>query len=104
MDSDSAGKISGVYVIWYDEFYINTVYVGQGAIADRIAKHQKDPEIQNYSNTYKLYFTCAEVAKEYRDGVERYLADELEPLVGKRHPDAHPIRVNLNFYLNHRST
>lgn len=87
----------GVYMIGYesDKGSIYTIYVGQGDIAERLAEHRSDEKISTYSKRGTLYTTGANLSKSYRDGVERYVADQLKPLVGSRHPDVTPINVNL---------
>ena len=86
---------SGVYVIWHGGQTPKVVRVGQATVfRDRLADHRKDAAIQQYAR-YGLYVTWAPVAQAKRDGVERYLAGRLSPLVGSRFPDATPISVNL---------
>lgn len=87
-------KMEGIYIIWYGNTERTVVRVGQGIIKDRIAAHRKDKDIQAYKH-YGLYVTWASVAEKYRDGVEAFLADELDPLVGDRFPDRKGIKVNL---------
>lgn len=87
-------NMNGVYIIWHGGNNASTVKVGQGHIKDRIAQHRDDPAIQSYSNI-RLYITWASVEPQHRDGVERYLANRLRPLVGDRHPNVQPITVNL---------
>jgi hypothetical protein len=70
------------------------VYVGQGDVAARIADHRNNPEITAYASSGRLRVTWAAVQAAYRDGVERYLADTWNPLVGDVHPTAVPIAVN----------
>mgnify|MGYP003678116236 CR=1 FL=1 len=82
----------GVYVIWEDGGDNRAVRVGQGDIAKRLAQHRLDPAITQYG---QLRVTWAAVAAQYRDGVERYLAENYSPLVGDRFPAAQPIAVNL---------
>jgi len=73
----SSGK-GGVYVIWSGK---GVVYVGQGDFEERFSKHRRDPQILKYVANRGLYVTWAVVEKGYRSGVERFLADILEPLV-----------------------
>ena len=88
---------AGVYVIWHHGNPSHTVYVGQGSpIADRIAKHRTDARITAYRNK-GMSVTWATVPAAQRDGVERYLADLLDPLVGDAHPNVLPIAVNSPF-------
>jgi hypothetical protein len=85
----------GVYVIWMPIQGRNVVRVGQGKIAQRVSAHRKDQEIIAHGQSGVLKVTWAAVSAEYRDGVERYLADQLNPLVGDAFPDVLPIAVNL---------
>lgn len=97
LDLDTVDE-HGVYVSGYkkaDGDFIYTIYVGQGDVADRLADHRADSKITNYGSKGTLYTTWAEVSVKNRDGVERYVADELKPLVGSRHPNVDPIVVNL---------
>ena len=95
LDHPNFNNPTGVYVI-----FINTtdgfraVRVGQGIIKDRLAKHRLDNDILKY-RSYRLSVTWAEVSSENLDGVERYLGDILQPLVGSAFPDVNPIVVNL---------
>lgn len=98
LDASSLGEIRGVYIIWKAKVGSDyrAVYVGQGDIADRLSVHQNRSDINAHqSGEYTLYVTCARVPEPQIDGVERYLADTLDPLIGEKHPDVDPIRVNL---------
>lgn len=83
-------SVEGVYIIWQHGGLV--IRVGQGIIRDRIADHRTNRAITAYSN---LYVTWAPVLAQYRDGVERYLADTLKPVVGDAFPNANPITVNI---------
>ena len=83
---------AGIYVIWKSGKNNKVVRVGQGVIADRIADHRKDQKITRHGD---MLVTWASVSQQYRDGIERYLADKYSPLEGDRYPDAVPIAVNL---------
>ena len=84
----------GVYIIWHGGNNPRTVRVGQGFIKDRLEAHRSDSEVQAYVHL-GLYVTWAHVQANYLDGVEVFLAESLNPLVGQRFPDARPIPVNL---------
>jgi hypothetical protein len=86
--------LEGVYVIWHGGQAPWTVYVGQGAIADRLRAHRQEQEILQYSHL-GLFVTWAQVDRASRDGVERFLAERLAPRIGTRSPLAAPIQVNL---------
>ena len=91
----------GVYTIGHQSSAtIHTVYVGQGDVAERLEDHRSgDNEtskaILEYEEKGTLYATWASIGVLDRDGVERYVADKLKPLVGSRHPDVDSIEVNL---------
>ena len=73
----------------------HTIYVGSGIIRNRIKAHRKEPNIKRYKY---LLVTWAEIPKQgNREGVERYLADELIPLEGSDYPDVEPIAVNFPY-------
>ena len=73
----------GVYIIWYEANWHYVVYVGQGDIASRLNKHKQDPQILHYRKDGPLLVTWAAVPPSQKDGVERYLADQLRPLEGR---------------------
>ena len=93
--------MEGVYIIWHEGGLPAmervggqvTVRVGQGVIRDRLQAHRED-KVQAYSHL-GLLVTWASVPEKYRDGVEAYLAQRLEPKIGERFPDVDPIEVNL---------
>ena len=94
LDHSHFDDLGGVYMIWYGGADGKWVRVGQGLIRDRLRAHRKDAEIQTYA-TRGLSVTWAQVGSVYRDGVEAYLAQQLNPLVGERFPGATPTSVNL---------
>ena len=92
LDHEHFNNKRGVYMIWHGGTTPKVVYVGQGNIADRLTSHRYDPEIQKYEHL-DLYVTWATVPEANLGGVEKYLADEWQPIVGT-HPTAQPIAVN----------
>lgn len=92
-DIDTAAGF-GVYVIWHDGNPGRIVYVGQGDIKDRLTFHRTNPKVQKYAANGTLRVTWAVISALQVGGVERYLADTLNPLVGEAHPDVTPIAVN----------
>ena len=89
----------GVYVIWRqgnDDNSPRYIYVGQGIIAQRLLQHQKARALLELENHVGLlWVTWATISPSQMDGVERYLGDVLDPMLGNRHPDVDPIPVNL---------
>lgn len=81
----------GVYIIWMRG---KVVRVGQGRVADRLLAHRQDPLVTQF-RPHGLYVTWASVPAHYLDGVERYLANHYNPMVGDRFPEVAPIVVNL---------
>ena len=92
MNTDTINS-NGVYIIWHGGINQRVVYVGQGDVAARITDHRQDNRILYYSQ-FGLSVTWADVALADRDGVERYLAESLNPLVGDVYPAVAPIAVN----------
>ena len=74
--------------------------IGQGIIKNRLRAHRNNPDILQYrTQTSPLYVAWAEVPWIHRTGVEMYLHEELNPLVGEPPQGTPiPIRVNLPSY------
>lgn len=83
--------LNGVYVIWNSESG-RVVRLGSGVIRDRLSKHRVDKVISKYKS---LSVSWAKVHALQMEGVEAYLSDEYEPLIGERFPDRTRIKVNL---------
>ena len=83
-------NMEGVYIIWQGNGPV--IRVGQGIIRDRLATHRNDKVITTHP---PLYVTWAPIEALYRDGVERYLANILRPVVGDAFPNVIPIPVSL---------
>jgi hypothetical protein len=81
----------GVYVIARQS---GAVRIGQGQIMRRLCEHQSDRRV-TASSLGILSVTWAPVGSFHIDGVERYLANELSPLIGDAFPNVEPIEVNL---------
>jgi hypothetical protein len=86
--------LGGVYIIWHGGQDARTVYVGKGQIAERLAAHRQEKEILEYSSL-GLFVTWAKVDAAYREGIELFLSQRLNPKVGHRYPSVQPISVNL---------
>jgi hypothetical protein len=88
--------MEGVYIIWHGGERPSAVRIGQGVIRERLRAHRDDPEIQAFKSL-TLYVTWASVPETYRDGIETFLAQKLQPKMGARYPAARLIEVNLPF-------
>ena len=87
-------NLEGVYVIWLGGSG-QTVYVGRGQVAARLKAHQRASWVQKYAQGH-LLVTWAVVPSQFQEGVERYLAEALNPAEGQRHPaTVPPIAVTL---------
>jgi len=95
LNLENMSDVGGVYIIWHQGDPARVVYVGQGdPIKDRLGEHRQDKAILAYRKNGTLRVTWASVSSSQRDGVERYLADKWNPLVGDAYPNELPIAVN----------
>ena len=86
--------LQGVYIIWHGGIEPRVVYVGQGAIAERLGMHRTDPNILQYA--YQgLAVTRSAVPRSQMDGVESFLVAVLEPSENKQVPSVPHVSVNL---------
>lgn len=81
----------GVYIIFSKE---KVIRLGSGELQSRLQEHRNNPEITRYS---ELRVTFAHVEMSKMKGVEKFLADHYNPIVGDRFPERIPIVVNLPF-------
>lgn len=94
LDHSHFSNLSGVYIIWHGGQQPATVYVGKGEIAERLADHRQNATILQYSH-FGLFVSWARVDPWSQSGVERFLAERLNPKVGQRYPTVTAIPVNL---------
>ena len=87
-------NLQGLYIIWHGGSDPRVVYVGKGAIAERLGVHRTDPDILRYAHQ-GLFVTWSPVRRSRMDGVESFLVAVLEPLENKQIPDAPQVSVNL---------
>ncbi len=85
--------LHGVYIIWYGGSDPRVVYVGQGAIAERLSAHRTAADILRYA-PQGLFVTWSPVQVDRIDGVESFLVKALRPLENKVVPSAPPVSVN----------
>ena len=91
-------SLEGVYIIWVNQpnhLPARPIDVGSGILKERIEAHQEDETIKILVGT--AHVTWAIVPEHLQEGVESFLADELElrGLKGRHYPNAPHIRVNL---------
>ena len=97
--SDVGG--TGIYIV--RQTTGATVVVGQGVIKDRLSALQKDGRVFVYDSpgspllaTWATIEGLQQTRMLYAiqlDGIERYLAETLKPLIVQRHPDVPPVPV-----------
>jgi hypothetical protein len=88
---------TGVYIIWHEGNPGRVVRVSQGDIAFRLREHRSDPAIIRFRRFGPLRVTWASVPAWQIDAVERYLAEQLKPVIWDRYPIVRPIEVNSPF-------
>jgi len=84
----------GVYIVWYAGNPGRVVCVGQGRIADELARLRADDEVIGFAANGPLLVTWAPVSDKRLDGIERYLADTWPPLLDRPRPQVPAIEVN----------
>lgn len=86
-------KACGVYLIWNSR---GVIKVGQSTnIGNRLDDHRNDDNIIRYDfKDNPLLTTWANLPLSALDGVEAYLGDYYQPLIGDRFPDVQKIFVN----------
>lgn len=96
LDNNYFVGLEGVYIIWYwqDGCIPVTVRVGQGSIRDRLLQHREEPQMLALRDRH-LLVTWASVPDFQHNGVERYLGENLYPIMRSRLPNTKPTRVNL---------
>ncbi|GEM_PF-600868 len=86
-------SLDGVYMIWYGGGSPAVLQVGQGVVKNFLREAKTDPAILEYA-THGLYASWARVAAGQRDGVARYLTEQLKPVLGGAGA-AEPVQVNV---------
>jgi len=86
--------LAGVYVV-FQTGQRPVLRVGQGYIKTELGTLRLDPRVATRDHDDPLYVTWAEVPREDRAGVERFLTDMLDPELPTAPPDVEPIVVNL---------
>lgn len=86
--------LDGVFVIWHGGSPFETLRVGQGRVKNFLREAKEDEALLKYAE-YGLYATWARVPADQREGVVRYLYDQLNPKLITEAPAAPPIEVNI---------
>ena len=94
LDHPHFNNLDGVYVIWHGGTTPACVFVGKGAIRDKLTFHRSDERIQKSYAELGLFATWTPVQPESRAGVEAFLISSLKPLVQDQLPSADPIQFN----------
>ena len=97
---DKSIRVMGVYIIWAGMRNRTILKVGHGIIKNRFEEHLNDPKVQAYKHRglYATWdsFLFVDKAVEKQRGVERFLGNFLNPVLGERFPaNVDPIWVNL---------
>lgn len=94
---DGLDDVEGVYIIGSKtkSGRVVTVRVGQGNVKERLTEHRNDARVRAYEQLGMLVVTWAMVPETQIDGIETYVARQLQPQVGERFPNVAPVEVNL---------
>jgi type II secretory ATPase GspE/PulE/Tfp pilus assembly ATPase PilB-like protein len=100
LDSPALRFMQGVYVLWRGGNTPQALRVGQGDIRPSILALRTDPQVkalmdQALLKDQGLYVTWVQVDKAQRDGVHRFVAESLHPLIPSPLPDAMGIECTL---------
>ena len=98
LDHEHFDDLEGVYVIWQSEENPVSLRVGQGLIRECLVRERNAEDLLAYRNQHGIYVTWAEVNPRFRDGVFKYVSEELNSEVESSYPDVPPIKVNLPWY------
>lgn len=86
----------GIYVIKTGLAFEYTVYVGQGDVSQRLSTHLRESSVTRHTRvTGNLWVAWAPVQQKYRNGIERYLHDQLNPRESSCWTTDPSIQVNL---------
>ena len=86
--------LGGVYVIWHAGHH-PVLRVGQGYIKTELTTLRLDPRLASMNEESRVFVTWAVAPRDERDGIERFLADMLDPEIPGRPQEVEPIAVNL---------
>lgn len=93
--------LKGVYIIWLiNHNPPRALRLGQGEIKNRLKEHIQNKEILKYRIKFSIVFSYAKLSLNQCDNVERFLGDNLSPIVGDKFPDCEPRKVNLPYVLS----
>ncbi len=87
-------NLEGVYMVWLGGNKPAAICAGSGLIREKLAERREQPEIQALREK-SLLVTWAKVDRPSREGVERWLLDNLRPKIANRVPESLPVEVNL---------
>ena len=94
LEHEHFNGLEGVYIIWHGGLTPTTVFVGHGAIRERLAFHRSDPAVQVFSNL-GLFTTWAAIPQQEQIGVQQFLMNQLKPKVPGQTVSLVPTPVNL---------
>jgi hypothetical protein len=96
-------SIYGVYLLYHDREPQRPLLIGKGEIRRHFQIVANDPEIAAFSVLGLLRATWAAVPEQYAAGVERYLVEQLDPII-RQNPIGSAARVPVNLPLEKTST
>lgn len=83
--------LEGIYIIWSGRDAV--IRIGSGHIRDRVNEHRADLDVTRFP---ELHVTWAKAESNLFQGIEKYLASQLRPLIPAEVPDdAEALIVNI---------
>jgi hypothetical protein len=91
----SCRSMYGVFLLYHDRDPQRPLLIGKGEIRHHLRILANDPEIAAFSVLSFLRATWAAVPEQYAAGVERYLVEQLDPMI-RQNPIGSAARVPVN--------
>src|SRR5262245_58618143 len=93
--ADVCRSTFGVYLLYHDGNPDRPILVGSGNIRHHLQALASDPGVAAFSVAGMLRATWATVPGQYVEGVENYLIEQLDPMIGQ-----HPLRSDIFIPVN----
>jgi hypothetical protein len=94
LSHDYFKRFHGVYVLWFGDEPKTVLCVGHGNIGEQLCALTIRREIVEHQQ-FGLKVTWAAVGPDFREGVARYLAIELKPMIDDQITAYEDVAVNL---------
>ena len=92
---DATRSIYGVYLVYHDGNTVRPLLIGHGNIREHLGALGSDPDLMVCSVLGLLRATWAAVPEHYAEGITKFLADQLDPIIKPILQSAASVAVNL---------